>query len=490
MAGNKKPKSPRKARPGSLLSPESMGGITADKGFDFQTRYAACHVPMWLLEAAFHQLFYEGTGDIDISYRESGQSSKSHIQLKDHEVAPSEFKQVIVYFQSLDAGMPGVYKCFKLVCPSLSAKLRGVETGLARFRNAKPFYDDVPDALAPTKDELDERMRKISLDDTAIAFIHSKVFLDVGHGELQQDERAVEVFVARMLNHPEFAGMIRAMVQPAFAEMLRAIKAKRGATLQRADVEQILRAAVASVSQKEKAVTLWLQNWTKEKFDVAADYELDWSTLFDRSTRRVPVPDIWTGQLLPELKVLKDKITSERAERLIRFRGKCALSTGIALGAAFPAVGGWVFEIPQPPAKDAWRSDANATNPYDFQVELVDGDGTDLVLGLNIRGDGREDVRRYITGTGSSPKIFAFMGPSSPSSQSIRGTEDACAFARAVREHLGQLVKSHGIKQTRLFFYGPFALAVFLGQQLTSVGAIQLFEYQDPGYVPSCTLRT
>jgi hypothetical protein len=40
------------------------------------------------------------------------------------------------------------------------------------------------------------------------------------------------------------------------------------------------------------------------------------------------------------------------------------------------------------------------------------------------------------------------------------------------------------LNRTRLFFYGPFSLAVFLGQQLTSVGEVQLFEYQDPGYVP------
>ena len=280
------------------------------------------------------------------------------------------------------------------------------------------------------------------------------------------------------------------MVQPAFAEMLRSIKAKRGATLERAEVEQILRAAVASVSQKEKAVTLWLQNWTREKFDVPADYEVDWSTLFDRGTRRVPAPDIWNGQLLPELKSLKDKVTSERTERLIRFRGKCTLSAGIALGATFPAVGGWIFKVPQPPAREPWRSDAAPANPYDLQIELVDGGGADLVLGLNIRGDGREDVHRYIAGTGVPPKLFAFMVPPSPGSQSMGGAEEACAFARAVREHLGQLVKSHGIRRTRLFFYGPFALAVFLGQQLTSVGEVQLFEYQDPGYIPSCTLRT
>lgn len=473
-----------------MLSPESMGGITADKGFDFQTRYAACHVPMWLLEAAFHQLFYEGTGDIDISYQESGKSSKIHIQVKDHEVAPAEFKQVVAYFQKLDADMQGVYKCFKLVCPTVSAKMRGVETGLARFRNAEPFYADAPNALVPTKDELDQRMHKIGLDDAAIAFIHAKVFLDVGHGDLHHDERALELFIARLQNHPEFAGMIRAMIQPAFAEMLRAIKAKRGATLSRTEVEQILRAAVASVSQKEKAITLWLQNWTKEKFDIPADFELDWSSLFDRGSRRVPTPEIWNGQLLPELRSLKDKIMAARTERLIRFRGKCTLSAGIALGATFPAVGGWSFEVPQPPTPEPWRSDAAPANPYELQVELSDGSGIDLVLGLNIRGDGREDVRRYIAGTGEPPKLFAFMSPSSPGSQSIGGSGEALAFARAVRERVGEIVKVHGIKKTRLFFYGPLALAIFLGQQLTSVGEIQLFEYQDPGYVPSCTLRT
>ncbi len=490
MAKSKKPKSRKKSHPGSLLSPESMGGIVADKGFDFQTRYAACHVPVWLSDVTFHQLFYEGTGDIDISFQENGQTSRIHIQVKDHEVAPAEFKEVVAYFQKLDGGMSGAYKCFRLVCPSLSAKLRGVETGLARFRNAKPFYEDAPAALAPTKGEVDERMRKAGLDDAAIAFVHSKVYLEVGHGELQHDERAVDLFVARLLSHPEYAGKLRAMVQPAFAEMLRAIKGKRGAVLERSEVEQILRAAVAAVSQSEKSVALWIQNWTKEQFDLPADYELDWSQHFDRVSRRVPSPEIWNTQLLPELKSLKERIVAERTERLIRLLGKCTLSTGIALGATFPAVGGWNFEIPQPPAKDAWRSDATATTPYDFQVEVVGGAGTDLVLGLNIRGDGREDVRHYIDSTGNPPKLFAFMAPASQGSHAIGGSGDACAFALAVREHLGKLVKSHGINRTRLFYYGPLALAVFLGQQLSSVGEIQLFEYQDPSYVPSCAFRT
>jgi len=491
MSGSDKRSRKSGASRGSLLSPEATGGITGGKGYDFQTRYAACHLPLWLIEGSFHQLFYEGTGDIDIRFIDQGKSSRTHIQVKDHEVSPSELKAVIEHFRSMDSSLPEVYKRFTLACPSLSATLRPIETGLARLRGATPFYDDVPGALVPTKQDLDERFRKRGLGDL-IDFIHSQVFIDVGHGDLCHDDRAVELFIARLLDHPEYSGKLRSMVQPAFSEIMRAIEASKGVVLERATIEGILRSAVATGVIGEKNITLWIQNWTKESFNSPADYALDWSSHFDRASRRVPSQEVWNVELLPELNSLQKKIVAERTERLIRFRGKCALSTGIAMGTVFPAVGGWVFEIPQPPSKDDWRSDAPATSPYDLRVEVVDGsvDGTDLVLGLNIKGDGRGDVLRYVESTGKRPRIIAFMSPPSQGVQSIGGAEDACAFSRAVRDHLGQLLKTHQLLKTRIFFYGPFALAVFLGQQLTSVGELQLFEYQDPGYIPSCSLRT
>lgn len=477
--------------PGSLLSPDAMGGINAGKGFDFQARFTACHVPVWLLEAAFHQLFYEGSGDIDIRYSEGGKSSRIHIQVKDHDVAPAELRTVVEHFREVDSSLPDAYKCFTLVCPSLSATARPVETGLARYRNAKPYYDDAPEGLVPTKEELDERLRNAGLGDH-IDFVHAKVFIDVGHGDMHHDHRAIDLFIGRLLRHPEYADKLRAMVQPAFAEIMRAIGAKKGVVLERNEIEALLRAAVVAGIAGEQKITLWLQNWTRESFDFPADYALDWSVHFDRSTRRVPPPETWDGQLIAELNALKKTILGERKERLIRFRGKCPLSSGVALGAVFPTVGGWSFEIPQPPANVAWRSDTPASAEYQLNVEVVDGarKGTDIVLGLNIRGDGRQEIVNYVQSTGNPPRIFAFMSPPSQGAQSIGGSGDAVAFAQAVRENLGQLLKKYGLRQTRMFFYGPFALAVFLGQQLTSVGDIQLFEYQDPGYVPTCRLRT
>ncbi len=79
-----------------------MGGIVGGKGFDFQTRYTVCHLPLWLQDGAFHQLFSEGTGDIDIRYLQDGRSTRKHIQTKDHEVSPSEFKEVIEAFHRFD----------------------------------------------------------------------------------------------------------------------------------------------------------------------------------------------------------------------------------------------------------------------------------------------------------------------------------------------------------------------------------------------------
>lgn len=479
------------AYPGSLLSPAAMGGITAGEGFDFQTRYAACGVPLWLLEAAFYQLVFEGTGDIDIRYIEDGKSSRTHIQVKDHDVQPGELKAVLEQFSTIDAGMPGTYKWFTIVCPSLSPTVRPLETGLARYRGVQAFYDDDPTALEPTKQELDDRLRRLGLGDY-IDFIHSKLLLDVGHGDMHHDDRAVAHFVNRLLSHPDYAEKVRAMVLPAFSETMRMIGARKGNVIDRADMEKLLANAVSVSIASEKKITLWLQNWTSETFDVPADYSLDWSAAFDRPTRRVPSPKQWNNELIPQLEALKKEILKGRQERLIQLRGKCALSSGVALGAVFPTVGGWAFEIAQPPAKEQWRSDASPTRLYEMTTEELEGspDGTDIVLGLNIRGDGRQDMLKYVESTGHLPQKYLFISPPLQSAQSIRGAGDAIAFAQAIRENLGQILKKYNLRKTRLFFYGPFALAVFLGQHLTSVGEIELFEYQDPGYVGSCTLRT
>ena len=48
-------------------------------------------------------------------------------------------------------------------------------------------------------------------------------------------------------------------------------------------------------------------------------------------------------------------------------------------------------------------------------VEELEGspNGTDIVLGLNIRGDGRQDMVKYIESTGKIPRRYLFISPTS-----------------------------------------------------------------------------
>src|SRR5258706_6837832 len=83
MVSKRKSNTPKRTRSGSLLSPESTGGITAGSGLDFQLRYVVCHLPLWLRQDEFYQLFFEGTGDIDVRFSGQPTSSRRHIQIKD-----------------------------------------------------------------------------------------------------------------------------------------------------------------------------------------------------------------------------------------------------------------------------------------------------------------------------------------------------------------------------------------------------------------------
>ena len=108
---------------------------------------------------------------------------------------------------------------------------------------------------------MDDRLREAGLGDY-VDFIHSKVFIDVGHGYMHHDDHAIDLFIGRLLKHPDYADKVRAMVQPAFAEIMRAIGGKKGVVLERSEIETLLQTAVAAGIAGEKRITVWLQNWT------------------------------------------------------------------------------------------------------------------------------------------------------------------------------------------------------------------------------------
>ncbi len=481
------------SHPGSLLNEEAMGGIRGGKGFDYQDRYIVCHYPEWSLQEGFDQLFLEGTGDVDLLFKTPETVWRKHVQIKNHEVPPGELREVIEGFRRRDEGMQGIYQRFILVSPGLSRRVRSLEEALVRLRGGRPFYFDEPSAMQPTEDDVRKRLESLQLSEHA-DFILEKVELHIAPADFRKDGRACDFFVVGMLKHPNHQGRVWASVQPAYAALLRAVSAKRGETLSREEAEATITDAFKEAQKKaEPAVILDIHNWYVEQFDVEADYILDWSPHFDRDDRRVPDSETWNGTLLPELRKTLREIKEQRTERLLKSRGRCCLSTGIALGASMPSPSGWNIEIQQPTSVTPWRSDAPPHESYPVRsiaCELsADGDAIAVVLDVTARA--RYAVSSYVLAANLSVKaLVAIEPPVGAGSNSIADDVGAVSFAQSAREEIVEALRRYGVRKTHLFFFGPFSLAAFLGQRLTSVGTVQLYEFTEPGYSPSCLLKT
>jgi hypothetical protein len=478
---------------GSLLSPKAIGGIVGSGGYDFQTRYIACHYAEWILDKNFVSLMNEGTGDVDLRFREGSREWKHHVQVKDHEVAPAELREVIENFVECDSNFSGEYAKFILACPSLGATVRSLETSLIRLRGAQPFYDD-RSILAPT--EADVRSKIIDLGLCAHAdFIINKVDFQAGVTDYHDDAHATNIFRGRISRHPKFAQLFQNVADAAYALLLQHVMAARGRVIASQTLEElVVRSFQEALKNTEPKIVVNLHNWTVEKYSLPADVDLDWSKFFDRGTRRVPTKEEWQTNLLPQLADTKMKLLRDRVDRLIAFQGKACLSSGIAFGATFCRAGGWVIEIRQPTAMTSWRSDAAADSAYKIVIDeqALSPSGDSIVLLFNITGKAKDAVLAAIKDLSISAKALITIAPggSTPGSNSISGDGEAVSLAQGARDALHDALGRHQVGKTHLFFYGPQGLAIFLGQRLTAVKEIQLYEYKDPGYEPSCSIKT
>jgi hypothetical protein len=72
-----------------------------------------------------------------------------------------------------------------------------------------------------------------------------------------------------------------------------------------------------------------------------------------------------------------------------------------------------------------------------------------------------------------------------PSRQALLGGAEAVAAALQIADAIAKMRDHHPYEVAHLFYSGPVALAAFIGHQLNACGNIQIYEHQDPGYLPS-----
>lgn len=503
-----KVRKPRRKSGGVLTSPAGMGGLDSGGGHDFQARYIVCHLPEWLGQPGFKEIFHEGTGDVDIRYSDLHGENRHHIQVKNYDggLKLADFQKVLDGFDFYDRKMPDVYQRFTIACPSIHADLQPLQRFLERVRKGKPFYDTKPVALESDRQELQLRVQQLGLE-KHLRLLEEKVHFHVGLHDMGNDSSCRDLFAGSLNRQPIYRDRLAtAAAQSAYMALFTSVRGGIGTVMNRVTLESIIDGAARGEKPLgEPAVHLVIHNWTKEKFDLHSDPVLDWSAHFDlhATPRRVPSADVWRSDLLPDLRKTRDVLRAN-ATRLIRFRGKCCLSTGIALGQTFSQRGDWRFEIlqtmPGQPEPVIWRSDVAVRRDYPLGARQatsdetlnLDGSSDAIAVVVNVRRDSRNNAKTYLSQHSVSVKAFYEIEPADGTGDlSVADAEEALSIALAVRRVMDCAQDEHGSQTIHLFFNGPFALSVFLGQQLNVLGAVQLYEFlQSAGYVPSCLLQT
>lgn len=294
----------------------------------------------------------------------------------------------------------------------------------------------------------------------------------------------------------------------AFTEIAKEIRALideiHSARAERARPQPILKVQdLSHIAEKERGVTISFNSVKSVPSDLVPDYAIDWCDNFvgDAFKRghQLKDPEAWNSQLLPELEALEAQVKRETHARLVRVRGYARLSPWFAFGFVFSKVADYTIEMEQYGA--IWRTDAIPSQDFgltivsnggSFEGEVLDGEGSNVVVGISVSDDLADDVRAYLKIRTDKIAALLLLKPEGTlGDRSLCSDSDAVALVDRAKSRMRSFVRHWNAKRLLLFYLGPVAGACFLGYKLNAIGAseIQIMEYQQPGYAPAFLLK-
>lgn len=481
----------------SLVSPAHQGGVIGGTGYKFQDAFIVRRIPQWLADPLFVALLKEGLEDVEVQFNLDGRHTLEAYQVKNHHVPQGECCKIIAGFYQKDQDSPGTYSRFILACRGLGGQVKSLRQGLERLAGAQPLYQSTDRVLQDTERDLENRAKDIGLT-TGLAFLKNKLSFDTELGDMTTDVSLCREFVGGIHQFfPEWASASWVALTAAYHDLARLISASIGTICSREDLTKRIQHAIDTTSPRldKEGVLVRLYHWEDRSFDLSQEWDvlLDWSRHFDRLTRRVPSPNLWRDQLLPELEEAQRHIRASTNSRRIRFRPSASLSAGFALGWAFNEVKGYSFEVQQ--GSDLWVTDnpAAAGRQWIISKELeLDRSSKHLCVELNQQTNVAPKVDRFLESRQLSFRARLSLAPDSGLGNRIDGAT-ALAYAYHAKQVVRQAIDRYECTVVHLFYAGPLGLAIFLGRLFNAMHAdIQCYEEQtgDQTYTPSCSLQT
>ena len=176
----------------SLLEPESRGGESAGRGFDFQDHFLASQIPQWLAWDGFISVLHEAIGDIEVKmYSPSYGESIEMIEAKNFRLTPVVFWSEIDRFYAADKGSPNTFRWFRLVAPDISDELSPLQNGLRRLRSPYSFYPADSGVIQNSIRDFEKLVSAANKPIEYADFLFRRVLVDIGYDIAQQHGEAL-----------------------------------------------------------------------------------------------------------------------------------------------------------------------------------------------------------------------------------------------------------------------------------------------------------
>jgi hypothetical protein len=226
-------------------------------------------------------------------------------------------------------------------------------------------------------------------------------------------------------------------------------------------------------------VRIEIHTRSKPAFTGTTAIAFDW---MHRFTGRSAGDDCWRDMLLPSLTDVRNAIEAHAPGRRVIAHGMPSIPAALALGATFictrPTKLAWLQKLPGHEGEQLWSTDvALQDSGFSFKVQGRDAAARDLAVLVSVSSD-------VETAFGHSkptlPPFRAVAKVSKPGGpvHRIGSAGEAADVASKIREGiLAAREQFRDLGAIHLFMSVPAGIAVMLGQQLNSFGAVHGYEY-------------
>jgi hypothetical protein len=463
----------------SFLSQQARGGDIAQSGFSFQEKIVLSRIPQWLCDDGFEQMSHESNEDIDAVFFVPGVGSVMEaVQVKNHALSQTAFRDAIERFQRIDTANPGLYRRLVLVSAGLGKATRPAINDLKRVRELFPLYPEGAHISENAFQQFIGRFR----DEQEARFVYSKVFVEPNWNVQVSGE---SLFRDALVNHfPEFRQASIEAIGRIYTNVAGVVKDRRSQIITRNQLEEIIFDNATWFLRPVRVHT----SYGPDSIPAEASLHLEWSSFFGGRERNLPSgTEVWNGQFTEQLQGVRSWILKCRSTRQIQLTGSRRISTNFALGTMFSAVEKFSLEMISSD-KTFWRTDAHPENSTEYSLvpRLVEGNGEDLVVSVGILYDISTDVEGNLKNLDLdlAPRLHIY------GEKPLTSSQEANFCTREIKRFITDALQYTSCQRIHLFFRGPDFLALFLGHRLNPLVQIQCYEWTvERRYMPTCRLH-